>query len=330
MTQTLGTALVPLSINLQFIAPWRLWWLMIVPAVALLYLVLARRIVPSRRPPSRIDLVIPRDRWWKRHLAVIATCLAIIALVIAYAKPKDHTDVPRDRATIVIAIDVSLSMEAEDVKPSRMKAEQEAAIEFLGMLPPRFNVAVVAFAGNAAIVVPPTIDRGAARAAIENLQMAPMTAIGEGIYTSLNALTLVPPDPKHPNSTPPAAIVLLSDGGTNVGRGSYQAAKLAKSKNVPIYTIAYGTPRGYVVDDHGVKQPVPVDHTEMQKIADASGGKKFKAESSGELKDVYKQIAQSVGYTKVYVEVTDRYVGWGLLFAALAALCTMSLAARWP
>ncbi|HDP3827278.1 TPA: VWA domain-containing protein, partial [Pseudomonas aeruginosa] len=193
---------------------------------------------------------------------------------------------------------VSRSMVATDVEPSRLSAAKTAAKDFLGDLPPRFNVSLVKFAASAQVVVPPTTDRAAVSTAITNLQVLPSTAIGEGIYSSLNALKLVPDDPKHPGQKPPAAIVLLSDGATNVGRPSLEAAKEAGRQHVPVYTIAYGTAGGYVVEG-GQRQPVPVNHYELAAIAKASGGEKFSAESLGQLSDVYKSIAQSVGYEKV-------------------------------
>lgn len=314
--------------TLEFLRPDRLWWLLVVPVIGLAYLYLASRL-PRRHKASRLDRVLPKDRPWKRWLAVLASLLAITSLVVAYAKPKDYTNVPRDRATVVIAIDVSRSMMAEDVAPNRMEAAKTAAKDFLQMLPPRFNVALVAFAGSATPVVQPTTDRGVVARAIDNLELAPSTAIGDAIYSGLNMIKTLPPDPDHPNDPAPAAIVLLSDGATNTGRASIDAARDAKKQNVPIYTIAYGTATGYVVDK-GVRQPVPVNHRELSDVAKESGGKKLSAASEAELQQAYQQIAQSIGYEQVYVEVTERYAGYAVLFGIAAALAVMSLAARWP
>ena len=315
--------------SLEFLIPSRLWWLLVVPAIGLLYLYLSSLRPRSRKRITNLDRVLPRDRAWKRHLAVGMALLAIASLVVAYAKPKDFTEVPRERATVVVAIDVSRSMMAEDVEPNRMQAAQAAAKEFLKLLPPRFNVALVAFSGTSSLVVPPTTDRGAVSRAIDNLELAPSTAIGDGIYSGLDALKLVPPDPDDPDGTAPAAIVLLSDGATNTGRPSVQAARDAKAAGVPVYTIAYGTATGYVVEK-GVRQPVPVNNRELSDVAKESGGKKLSAANDKELADAYSQIARSIGYEKVYIEVTERYAGWALLFGIAAALATLSLAARWP
>ena len=139
----------------------------------------------------------------------------------------------------------------------------------------------------------------------------------------------MPPDPDNPNEVVPARIVLLSDGKTQVGRPSDQAAEAAKRQSVPIYTIAYGTADGYI-EIGGRREPVPVDRAELARVSRISGGEAYTATSAGELKDVYKDIGSSVGKEKVDREVTSRYAGFGLGFAILAALGLISLGARWP
>jgi Ca-activated chloride channel family protein len=316
---------------LQFLAPSRLWLLALIPALVGLYLLLVyrKRNRNKQLGQTMFDLVIPRDRTWLRHVAVVLSILSLLTLTLAFAKPKDSVAVPRERATIVVTIDISLSMMATDVKPTRLEAAKSAAGEFVRSLPPKFNVALVSFAGTATTVVPPTLDRGAVTAAIDNLQPDRSTAIGEGIYTSLAALAQVPPDPENPNAVVPARIVLLSDGKTQIGRSSEQAAMAAKAQKVPIYTIAYGTADGYI-EIGGRQEPVPVDKAELARVAKISGGEAYSAASAGELKQVYKDIGSSVGKEKVDKEVTSRYAGFGLGLAILAALGMISLGARWP
>lgn len=316
---------------ISFIEPERLWWMLLIPVLLLLYFVLLRRKSARSRTSgiTNLDRVLPKQQAWKRHIAVGAAVLSLAALNVAFAKPSDQVDVPRDRATIVIALDVSRSMIAEDVKPNRLDAAKAGAKDFLGMLPPRFNVALVAFAGSASVVVAPTTDRGLVSRAIDNLQVAPSTAIGEGIYSALDAMALAPPDPDHPDDPAPGAIVLLSDGFTNIGRKSATAAQAAKEQKIPVYTIAYGTEDGYVVDQ-GRREPVPVNHEELQRVADISGGKKYSADSLSSLKEVYATIAKSIGYVKVEQEVTEYYAGWALGFAVLASMAVIALGARWP
>jgi Ca-activated chloride channel homolog len=278
---------------LSFLAPGRLWLLLLIPLLVGLYLWLVQRKRNRSMQVSKtmFDLVIPRDRTWLRHVAVGLSILSLLTLTVAFAKPKDQVSVPRERATIVMTIDVSLSMEAKDVEPNRLEAAKTAAEQFVTSLPPKFNVSLVTFAGT--------------------------------------ATTLVPPDPDNPKTVPPARIVLLSDGKTQVGRPSDQAAMAARAQSVPIYTIAYGTPDGYI-DIGGRREPVPVDRAELARISKISGGEAYTAASAGELKDVYRDIGSSVGKEKVDREVTARYAGFGLGFAILAALGLISLGARWP
>ena len=319
------------TLILEFMQSARLWALILIPAIAGVYWYLARRIPQSRKPGSRsrIQLVIPKDAAWKRHGAVLLALLSLASLVIAWATPKDYGKQPRDRATVVVTIDVSWSMEAEDVKPNRLETAKQAAKKFISSLPERFNVALVTFAGTANVNVPPTVDRGVLTRAIDNLEMAPSTAIGEAIYTSLDALKQVPPDPDHPDETAPAAIVLLSDGASNLGRSSAAAAEQSKEMGVPIYTIAYGTQDGFV-ESNGERQRVAVDHHELYVIAERSGGKKFSAESADQLREIYQAISSDVGYEKVPMEITDQYAGLAIIFAILAAVGVISLGARWP
>ncbi len=298
---------------LAFLAPVRLWLLLLIPLLVGLYLwlVLRKRDRNRQLGQTMFDLVIPRDRTWLRHVAVGLSILSLLTLTVAFAKPKDQVSVPRERATIVVAIDVSLSMEARDVEPNRLDAAKAAAEQFVNSLPPKFNVSIVSFAGTAVTLVPPTLDHGAATAAIQALRPQASTAIGEGIYTSLAALAQVPPDPNDPDAVVPARIVLLSDG------------------KVPIYTIAYGTDGGYI-EIGGRREPVPVDRAELARVSRISGGEAYTATSAGELREVYKDIGSSVGKEKVDREVTSRYAGAGLAFAILAALGLISLGARWP
>ena len=316
---------------LQFLAPSRLWLLLLIPLLVGLYLWMVQRKRSRTRQVGRtmLDLVIPRETPWRRHLAVGLSILSLLTLTLAFAKPKDEVSVPRERATIVVAIDVSLSMEATDVQPTRLEAAKGAAADFVQSLPSKFNVSLVTFAASATTLVPPTTDRGTVVAAIQGLQPLQGTAIGEGIYTSLAALTQVPADPRDPNAVVPARVVLLSDGKTQVGRASDDAARAARDAKVPVYTIAYGTEDGYI-EVNGRPEPVPVDRFELARVSKISGGEAYTATSAGELKDVYKDIGSSVGKEKVDREVTSRYAGFGLGFAILAALGMVSLAARWP
>jgi Ca-activated chloride channel family protein len=230
---------------------------------------------------------------------------------------------------VVLVIDASQSMQATDVKPTRLDAAKKAAIDFVRQLPEKYNVSIVSMAGSAAILVPPTTAHNTVETAINSIQLQDSTAIGEGISTALRALQQAPQDPKNPNSVAPGAIVLLSDGSNTAGQAPLQAAGEAKAAKVPIYTIAYGTENGYV-DLDGKREPVPVDHEEMRQIAQQTGGEYFTAATPDQLKKVYTNIGSAVGYEKADREVTARFAGYGLAFAVLAALGAISLGAKWP
>lgn len=314
---------------MTFAQPGRLWWLLLVPALALLYLALSRRLIRPGRRLSRLDKVLPRDRAWKRHVSVGLSLMSLASLVVAFAEPQAVVLEPRERATVVIVIDVSRSMLAQDVEPDRLDAAKAAASEFVDLLPATFNISLVSFAAAAEGLVSPTTNKAMVKRAIQNLTVAPSTATGEGILEALHQLTLAPPDPDHPDDPAPGAIVLLSDGSTNTGTPSATAAEQAKEQGVPVNTIAYGTPGGYVVEN-GRRQPVPVDHAELARISSITGGTKFSAESRQGLQAVYETLAESIGYQEVRGEVTYIFAGIALGFALLAALGVISLAARWP
>ena len=253
--------------QLAFLSPERLLILLIIPVLILAYIFASLR--KNRRGmrftnTSMLDVVVPKQSQWRRHLAVALSLLSLITLTAAFARPKTQIDVPRERATVVVVIDASLSMQATDVRPTRLDAAKQAAIDFVKKLPEKYNVSVVSMAGAAAILVPPTTAHGTVENAINSIQLQESTAIGEGIATALRALQQAPKDKDDPNSIAPGAIVLLSDGSNTTGRAPLQAAAEARTAKVPIYTIAYGTENGYV-DLDGKREPVPVDHEEMKR-----------------------------------------------------------------
>ena len=312
---------------MEFLNPARLWWLFLVIALGFGYLIYA--LVGSGKARASFGGARVKQSGAKKVLAALASLLSIMTLIIAWAQPMGMRDVPRQRATVVIAIDVSISMRCEDVQPNRFESAKAAAKEFVDLLPDGFNVSLVLFAGDIELQSVPTTDKSTVKASIDAAKMAASTAIGEGIYSALDSLRFAPPNPDDPNEPVPAAVVLLSDGYTNVGRSSSDAAKAAKDQGVPVYTIAFGTPGGYVVDQ-GQKVRVPVDHVELSTIANISGGKKFSAESSADLLDVYEKLAVSLGSDKERYEITEKFAGFAAIFALFAAMGVVSLAARWP
>ncbi len=176
---------------MNFFSPERLWLLVAVGALAVVYALMQRRrrTYAARLASAHlIESVIPNRPGWRRHGVAAVFLAALSTFVVAFAQPARERQVPRERATVIVAIDVSLSMQAADVDPTRLLAAQEAANRFVDELPPTLNVGIVAFAGQASVLVSPTTNRDAAHRAIDNLKLAESTAIGEAIFTSLDAL----------------------------------------------------------------------------------------------------------------------------------------------
>ncbi len=312
--------------------PALLWLLLLIPLLIALYVfAMSRKNRKGMRytNTSMLSRVLGKQSQWRRHLAFALALLSLVTLTIAFAKPLGEALVPRERATIVVVIDVSQSMQAADVEPTRLEAAQAAATEFVDSLPDKYNVSLVSMAGSTKIIVPPTTDHGAVKRGIATLELADSTAIGDGIATAMQALEAAPQDPNDPDADIPGAIVLLSDGENNTGQAPMQEANAAGERGVPVYTIAYGTENGYV-DLDGERFVVAVNHDQMREIAEVSKGQYFAAATADELKVVYADIGSSVGYVTRFQEITARFAGLGLVFAVVASLGAVSMAVRWP
>lgn len=314
----------------EFQSPARLWVLALVPLLIIAYLIALRLRSKSGMRFTNTGIlgkVLPKQSSWRRHVAVAMTICSLLALSLAWARPMGIDKVPRERATIVLVIDVSLSMKATDVAPNRLDAAKKAAIEFVGTLPDSYNVAVVALSGNPQVRMPPSVDRGAIQRAIETLDYQDSTAIGDGIQAALNALKMAP---TGEGETPaPGAIVMLSDGQNTTGQSPGQMAEKAKQAKIKIYTIAYGTQTGWV-DIDGKRERVAPDVELLKNIATQTDGKAWTADSAKELSQVYKDVRGEVGYEEVRVEITAQWAFYALAFAVVAALGAVSMAARWP
>lgn len=309
--------------------PGRLLLMLTAPLGLLLYLLLMRlRNRSGMRFTNTAVLarIMGPQRTWLRHVAVICSLLALIAISVAYAIPYAKDRVPRERATVVVVIDVSQSMQATDVKPSRIEAAKTAAKDFVTTLPEGYNVAVVSLSGNPAVRIPPTNDHQAAARAIDVLQLADSTAVGEAIYASLDAIAMAPK--ADDGSVAPAAIVMLSDGQNTAGRSPKQAAGEAKTKGVKIYTVAYGTANGFV-DLDGKRENVAPDEGLMTDIARETNGDKLAASDTKGLQRAYETLKSKVGYEEVQTEVTARFAGLSLVFALLAALAAVLMGAKY-
>lgn len=315
---------------MSFLSPWRLLLLLVVAAVVVVYVVQARRRSTYTVRFTELDLlasVAPRRPGWRRHVPASLLALSLVALVVGFARPQAQVDVPAERATVVVALDVSLSMQAVDVSPTRLSAAQQAATRFVEALPERFNVGLVSFSGTAALVIPPTQDHAKVTQAVQDLTLDNGTAIGEAVFTSLGALKLLPGAPGLP--APPARIVLLSDGSNTVGRPVEQGVSAARDAGVPVSTIAFGTREGTVTIMRQTIS-VPVDREALQALADGTGGKAYTAESATALSGVYSDIGSQVGTTQERREVTSRFTGLGLLLATGAAMLGLLWGIRLP
>ncbi|SDZ11756.1 Ca-activated chloride channel family protein [Micromonospora pattaloongensis] len=315
---------------IRFLQPWGLLALLPVLAVAGAYVwrQFRRRSYAVRF--TNVELLrtlAPAGLGWRRHLAPAAFLLSLLALATAMARPSIDTEEPLERATIMLAIDVSLSMEAHDVTPSRIEAAQEAAKQFVAELPESYNLGLVAFAKSANVLVPPSKDRAAVTQAIDGLTLAEATATGEAVFTCMEAIRSVPA--AGAEGLPPARIVLLSDGYRTSGRSVEEAAAAAAAANVPVSTIAFGTDAGEV-DIGGQVQRVPVDRLALARLAETTRGFFYEAASASELKQVYEDMGSSIGRQTVPREVTQWYAGVALLFALSAAAMSLLWTSRLP
>ncbi|HEV8174951.1 MAG TPA: VWA domain-containing protein [Actinoplanes sp.] len=315
---------------IRFLQPWWLLALLPVIAVAAVYVWRQFRRRSYAMRFTNVDLLrtlAPKGLGWRRHAAAGAFLLCLVALGSAMARPSVDKKEPLERATVMLAIDVSLSMEADDVAPTRIEAAQEAAKAFVNQLPPTYNLGLVSFAKSANVLVSPTKDRAAVVAAIDGLTLAEATATGEAVFTSLDAIRTVPAD--GADGAPPARIVLLSDGYRTSGRSIEDAAAAASAANVPVSTIAFGTDTG-VVDIRGQMQRVPVDRLSLQQLAETTKGFFYEAASVGELKKVYEDMGSSIGHRVQPREVTQWYAGFALLFGLIAAALSLLWTSRLP
>ena len=288
---------------------------------------------------------------WRRSVPLALFAAAFLVLALGMAKPQAQVAVPRDEATIILAVDVSGSMQSKDVSPSRMKAAKDAAASFINKLPERFRIALVSFSDVANVLAQPTTDRSSTQEALASLQAEGGTAMGEALLQSIELVQedrdrLALPTPSitpSPEVTPsPApderervsAVLLLSDGYNTTGVSPLTAAVQARDLGIPVYSIALGTPEGVVtVEDQFGNQrvlPVPPDYRTLQSIATTTDGDYFEAPTDEELQAVYASLGERIGYTTRPDEVTYAFAGAGAILLLLAAATSMLWRSRFP
>ncbi|QOV39540.1 VWA domain-containing protein [Streptomyces ferrugineus] len=309
------------------------WLLLLIPLAVLIaaYVLTQRRRGRYAVRFTNLDLldkVAPTRPGWRKHLPAGAFCATLALLVVGFARPTADVQVPRERATIMVAFDVSGSMEATDVEPTRMAAAQRAALRFVDRLPERFNVGLVPFSGTTTVAVPPTTDREVLRRAIEMLTPGQATAIGDAVIASRDAIRRL--DRQAETDPPPAHVVLLSDGANTAGRSVESAAEEIAADRIPVSTIAYGTEDGIVELPGGNVLRVPVDGPALEDLADRTGGDYHEAASGEELEAVYEDIGSSVGHRTEEREIWQWFVAGGLVTALLAAAMSLLWFSRLP
>jgi Ca-activated chloride channel family protein len=318
---------------MSFLTPSRLLLLVLVVALLGGYLVVQRQRRTYTIRFTNLALlasVAPRRPGWRRHVGAALLLGALVVLVAGFARPTWKVRVPRERASVMLALDVSLSMQATDVAPTRLEAAQQAARRFVAVFPRRFRLGLVAFSGGASVLAEPNTNRGAVLNGLGRLQLGERTAIGEGIFSSLDALRRAARLDAHGTKTDiPARIVLLSDGATNAGRSNDTAVAAALKQHVPVFTIAFGTEHGTaIVGDQSVE--VPADRAALKAIADQTKGSYASATTATEVRRIYENLGSSIGYRSTAREVMGWFLGIGCGLALAAAVASLLWASRLP
>jgi Ca-activated chloride channel homolog len=316
--------------DITFVWPLALLSLLLIPLAIAGYVLVQRRRVKYAARFTNLNLlanVVDRSPGWRRHLPPAFALAALAALLVCLARPQTTEAIARKRTTVVLAIDVSGSMAATDVAPTRLAAAREAAKTFLDQLPKSVRVGVVSFASQAQVVTPATDDRNLVRAALDSLRAEGGTAIGDAIQRSV--AVGVAARGSAGGRKRPFSILLLSDGANSSGITPLEGAARARKAKAPVYTIALGTPNGVVQqeDEFGNLHtiPVPPDPDTLRRVAAQTGGRFYDAPSEGDLKAVYERLSSRVGFLQEKHEVSYAFAAG----AAVLLLTAGTLSALW-
>ena len=325
---------------MSFDRPEALVALALVPLAVVAYLLLDRRraaragrfsraaLLPNlvRRPPGRL-----------RHLPLAVLLVGVTALLVGVARPHATISVPREEATVILAIDTSRSMTAADVDPTRLAAAQAAAGRFLEVVPDTFRVGLVVFADRANVVVPPTDDHELVRGSLGSVRPGEGTALGEAVVLALRAAQSLPggTEGRREAEPPPASILVLSDGAQTQGEVTpQQAAQRARRAGVPVYTVVLGTNDGIVertlVGGFTERVRVPPDPRSLQQLARGSGGEHYAAPDDERLQRVYEELGSRLGEREKEAEVTVAFAGAGVALLLVAGALSTLLLRRLP
>jgi Ca-activated chloride channel family protein len=313
---------------MSFAAPLVLVGLLALPVLINLYMLHQRSRQKSAEAfvaPALADSVAPRRPGWRRHIPMAIFALALAVLIVAAARPQKSVAVSVNNAAAVLANDVSSSMAATDVAPNRLVAAARAGEHFMASVPPTARVGLLQFNQRATVLQSPTTDRELVKSALSQLRASGHTAIGDGILTGLHMLASLP---KQNGKSPPGAIVLLSDGTSTNGADPLAAARQAKAKHVPIYTVVLGTDRGTIKVHRGarvVNEPVPPSPQQLQQVAQLSGGQAFTVADASKLNQVYAHLGAQLSHKHVKQEITASFAGGALVLLLFGSVLSL----RW-
>jgi Ca-activated chloride channel family protein len=315
---------------MSFESPWTLLLLLAIPVLVAAYLLRDRaraRFAGRWTTPALLPNLVDRAPGRKRHLPIAILAVALAALIVGVARPHAVVSVPREEATVMLAMDTSRSMGADDIKPSRLVAAQAAADHFVDLLPKRFRIGIVSFSSRAQLALGPTSDRALAHRALATLRPQEGTAIGDAVRL---AARLGLRQRAEDGSTPPTSILLISDGARDGGRTTpAAAAREARRLKVPVYTVSLGTPEGVVQHQlpGGYVETirVPPSPSTLRLLARSTGGQFFTAATDEQLKTVYDGLGSRLGHTRRSREITDLFAAGG----AVLLIAGAGLSAFW-
>jgi Ca-activated chloride channel family protein len=318
---------------MSFQWPWALILLIIVPAIVWLYVWMQQRRQRYALQYASVSLVaqaVGKGPGRRRHIPAALYLVALTAMIVALARPQATIPVPSNTGTVILAIDVSGSMWAEDVDPNRMEATKKAVREFINKQPSGVKIGIVSFSDFGALVAPPTKERKPVLDAVARLQPQRGTNIGSGLQVALDAILQetgsdVPldaratPTPVPEGTDPPAAsIVLLSDGQSNTGPPPLRVAEEAQAAGVKVYTVGIGTPQGTILQIQGRSVFTRLDEETLRGVADLTSAAYYAAESGDELEQVYDDLSRERLVEQEETEVTFLAAGTALILSMIA------------